>query len=534
MKYYNIIISLIFATFLISFSSCDDFLDTLPDNRAELDSEDKIIKLLTSAYPNCSNVMLSEYWSDNIDNHDWNLNYNNFMDDLWHLKDQPNKEGNDTHFRSWERCYQAIASCNEAIQAIEEMGNPSSLKSAKAEALVARAWNHFELATLFTLPYGNSSSSDMGLPYMTKPETTVRPDYTRGTVEEFYQKIEADLEAGLPYIDDALHIQLKFHFNFKAANAFATKFYMTIGKFDKAIECATKVLGNNPAQVLRNWKATLAMDMNNSEQPDAYLDKSNPATLLVSYPISGWSTRGPNNYSTGNKFSHSMLLGKYETLQSRGPWGNHSNIYVRTWWNSNTNKLFHKKIGYYFEYTDPIARTGFQHTGYAHFTTDEVLLYRAEAYILTKQYSKAYEDLTMFITNYTNSQPTFESIISFYEKLPYHHYMETFVKNDHGIEELDKYPTPKKKLHPPLYQIEYNSEQEWLLHYVLHLRRILLLGEGQRWHDVRRYGITVDRRLVDRGHKVVELIDSMPHDDKRRAMQIPQEIINAGCPANPR
>jgi hypothetical protein len=274
--------------------------------------------------------------------------------------------------------------------------------------------------------------------------------------------------------------------------------------------------------------------MDNTEQPDAYMAKNNQATLLMSYPTSGWSTSGPNNYSTGNKYSHSQLVAKYETLQSRGPWGNHSNIYIRTWWNTNTNKLFHRKIGYYFEYTDPVARTGYQHTGIVHFTTDEVLLYRAEAYILTKQYTKAYQDLTTFITNYTNSNPAYDNIIKFYQDMPYYHYEETYVRNDEGFDVLDKYPTPKKILHPPLYQIDYGTDQEWLLHYVLHLRRILLMGEGQRWHDVKRYGITVHRRLVDRGHKVVSVTDSIPYDDKRRAMQIPQEIINAGCPANPR
>lgn len=524
----------IFLAFLFLMPACDDFLDTLPDNRAELNSEDKVIKLLASVYPNATNVMMSEYWSDNIDSHDWNLNYDNYLEDLWNLKDQPSRSGNDTHFRSWELCYKSIASCNQVLDAIESMGNPESLKAAKAEALIARAWNHFELANMFTLPYGKSSSGDMGLPYMTSPEVTVRPDYSRGTVEELYQKIEADLEAGLPHISDGLHTQTKFHFNYRSANAFATKFYMTYGKFDKAIEAATRVLGNNPAQVLRNWEATKAMDMNNTEQPDAYLDKNNPATLLVSYPISGWSTRGPNNYSTGNKFSHSMLLGKYETLHSRGPWGNQDNIHIRTWWNANTNKLFHRKIGYYFEYTDPIARVGFQHTGIVHFTTDEVLLYRAEAYILTNQFSKAFEDLTAFVANYTNRSPSYEQVINFYEDMPYYHYEETYIKNDQGIDELDKYPTPKKALNPPLYEISYGTDQEWLLHYVLHLRRILLLGEGQRWLDVRRYGITVHRRLVDRGHKVVSVLDSIPYNDNRRAMQIPQEIINAGFPANPR
>lgn len=519
---------------ILCLPTCDDYLDTLPDNRAEIDSEDKITKLMVSAYPDVTSAMLYEYWSDNWDSHDWNLNFNNYQEDLWNLKDQPNRSGNDTHFRSWERIYKAIASSNQVLQAIQEMGNPPSMNAVKAEALIARAWNHFELATLFTLPYGKTSSSDLGLPYMTAPEVTVRPNYNRGTVEELYKNIEQDLEMALPNLDNSIYLQPKFHFNVAAANAFATKFYMTYGKFDKAIECATKVLGNNPAQVLRNWQATRTMDMNNSEQPDAYLNKNNPASLLISYPISSWSIEGPNNYGTGNKYSHSMLVGQYETLQSKGPWGNEDNIYVRTWWNSNTNKLFHKKIGGYFEYTDPVARTGYQHTGIVHFTTDEVLLYRAEAYILTKQYAKAYEDLSTFITNYTNSNPSYDEIIQFYKNLQYYHYEEVYEKDEKGVDKLVKSPTPKKPLSPPLYQIELGTEQEWLIHYVLHLRRILLLGEGQRWLDIKRYGITVHRRLVDRGHKVVSVSDSIPPEDKRRAMQIPQEIINAGCTENPR
>ena len=514
--------------------SCDDYLDKLPDNRAELDSESKVRSLLVSAYPNATSAMMSEYWSDNWDSHDWNLNYNNYMQDLWELKDQQNRSGNDHTFRTWELNYKSIAACNEVLKKIEEMGNPASLQSAKAEALIARAWNHFELAILFCLPYGETSSTDMGLPYMKEPETTVKPDYKRGTVEELFKNIEADIEAGLVDLSNDMYSQPKFHFNVNAAYAFATRFYMTYGKFKRAIECANRVLGNDPKQMLRNWQATTSMSMDNSEQPDAYMAKNNPATLLMSYPTSGWSTSGPNNYSTGNKYSHSMLVAKYETLQSSGPWGTYSNFYIRTWWNSNTNKLFHRKIGYYFEYTDPIARTGYQHTGIVHFTTDEVLLSRAEAYILTKDYQSAYRDLTTFISNYAkNTPPTYQSIIDFYKKMQYYHYEEVY-KQEMGQDILVQYPTPKKPLHPPLYQIDYQTDQEWLLHYVLHLRRILLMGEGQRWLDVKRYGITVHRRLVDKGHKVVSVSDSIPYNDKRRAMQIPLEIINAGCPANPR
>ncbi len=36
---------------LLAFSSCSDFLDTLPDSRTEINSTDKISPLLVSAYP---------------------------------------------------------------------------------------------------------------------------------------------------------------------------------------------------------------------------------------------------------------------------------------------------------------------------------------------------------------------------------------------------------------------------------------------------------------------------------------------------
>lgn len=82
--------------------------------------------------------------------------------------------------------------------------------------------------------------------------------------------------------------------------------------------------------------------------------------------------------------------------------------------------------------------------------------------------------------------------------MPYHSYKEVY-EDPVGLNNLLEYPTPKKPLHPSLYQIEYGTDQEWLLHYVLHLKRVLLVGEGKRWFDVKRYGITVHRRLVDKG-----------------------------------
>ena len=64
MKIINKINTVLAFTMLMS--SCSDFLDTLPDNRTELNSVEKITSLLVSAYPTKGYVLLTEMASDNV------------------------------------------------------------------------------------------------------------------------------------------------------------------------------------------------------------------------------------------------------------------------------------------------------------------------------------------------------------------------------------------------------------------------------------------------------------------------------------
>jgi hypothetical protein len=77
------------------------------------------------------------------------------------------------------------------------------------------------------------------------------------------------------------------------------------------------------------------------------------------------------------------------------------------------------------------------------------------------------------------------------------------------------------------------GKQENMIHAVLAARRILLLHEGFRWFDVKRYGIEIYRRSI-KNNAVNEIIDFMSKDDNRRAIQLPQTVIYAGVEANPR
>ena len=51
----------------LTLAACNDFLDELPDNRTELDTPDKINRLLVSAYPSRSFTRMCEIASDNCD-----------------------------------------------------------------------------------------------------------------------------------------------------------------------------------------------------------------------------------------------------------------------------------------------------------------------------------------------------------------------------------------------------------------------------------------------------------------------------------
>ena len=57
----------------------------------------------------------------------------------------PTDVGNESTKRVWSTYYYAIATANQAQEAIEKMGSPESLNGQKGEALITRAYHHFML-----------------------------------------------------------------------------------------------------------------------------------------------------------------------------------------------------------------------------------------------------------------------------------------------------------------------------------------------------------------------------------------------------
>ena len=104
-------------------ASCDGFLDTVPDDRIELDSKDKVTKMLVSAYPTVSTILISELSSDNVtDNGSQYDTYGQVCGDAYQWKDITTDD-TDAPKSVWDAHYNAIAAANQALKAIEELSS---------------------------------------------------------------------------------------------------------------------------------------------------------------------------------------------------------------------------------------------------------------------------------------------------------------------------------------------------------------------------------------------------------------------------
>lgn len=523
-KYKNILIGIS----LLGLMSCNSFLDTMPDNRAEVDTKEKVRKLLVSAYPTTSYILSSELSSDNVDFTGVNNpNGSTFTDELF-FWEESRESSNESPLRVWSGCYAAIAAANQALLAIEELGNTPDLQGAKAEALLCRAYAHFVLVNMFGHHYSEAhSATDLGVPYMTAPETTLDPKYKRLTVKENYNLIEADIVAGLAHVRDNVFDVPKYHFNENAAYAFATRFYLYKGNMEKVVEYATKALGPSPTTMLRDNKYLATLPQDGTTTAKEFVAPNLKANLLL---LTGTSNLGLvyGPYMLESRYTHTEYLSKTETFDiTKAPWGSLANgsgsayhVRTRVYSGTNLNKTIMPRMPYFFEYTDAVAGTGYRKTVYPAFTSDETLLSRAEAYVRTNQFDLAVADVNSWLSAYVkNFTPITQAQIEAWTA-------------GYNIHTPDM-PTPIKELNPD-FALEKGSSQEKLLQYVLYLRRFETLHMGLRWYDIKRYGITVVRRIIEAGGVETVLPNSISKRDNRLAFQLPADVITAGLTPNPR
>jgi hypothetical protein len=492
MKNIKITLSLLI---LISFTSCDDFLSEVPDNRTQIDTPEKISELLVTAYPDRTYMLMAETMSDNVFDSDMqDSDVDNRQSFNWEMQSQ---FGIDTEGDFWNSCYRAIAAANQALAAIDELGNSASLNPQKGEALMARAYNHFMLVSFWSQRYNPATAAtDLGIPYVTKPEGELLAQYRRNSVEEVFELIEQDITEGLKYVTND-YKEPKYHFNVNAAKAFASRFYLVKGDWDKVLELS-KDLGAEPK--LRDYASFNASTTSEQKEID-YSRVEQDTNLLVAFPNSIVGRAYTNRfYLSANRADE--ILGS-DTFFFGKPWL----IYTSAFYQNN---VIIPKFYEYFKVTNVTAGIGEPYTGTVLLSNDEFLLNRIEAHVMKNQIAEANAELQYFLGTRIEDYDPATDIIT-----------EEII--------VDKYPVVANE-YTPFYAL--SPVQASYIKAIAEAKRRDFIHEGMRWFDIKRFNIVVEHNTVEFGQVVRNNI--LTKDDKRRALQIPQRASDNGIEKNPR
>lgn len=561
MKLKNIIYGLS-AVALVSLSSCDDFLDKIPDTRVNLEAPEQLRQLLVTSYPSANYALVCELSSDNYEDNNspdengirYNLTaYEKGDDELFAFEDVKSATGQDSPSHVWEGYYNAIAGANAVLEKIPEfeaqgtaLEGYEKLPAIKGEALLIRAYCHFILANVFCDAYRGPelSKAIQGIPYIVTPETTVKPHYERGTLADVYAKIEADLETGLPLINNGLYEVPKYHFNVAAANAFAARFYLFTRNYEKSLAHANLAFGGEGSDVSQ-YMSDIWQNLGNFYYISDFglyyngIDKARNFMLIPTYST-WWRRNIGRRYGVTRDAKRATVQGPaptWEGYQWRASDGSGEVFSMNPCFNGACGVNGKSEYGTYFagscneqfEYTDKVAGIGYTHMTRAEFTGEETLLVRAEAKLFLGDKAGAIADLAVWDNAhrvYTSGDEyvdlTEATIRDFYNRMK---------ANDADSDAKTKGYGIAKEIHlDEIYPCEYavTEDIESILQCIQHFRRIETIHTGMRFFDIKRFGLEFERKIgKDRKEKLTVM-------DARKAIQIPTEVMAAGLVANPR
>jgi len=484
--------------------------------------------LLTSAYPQGIPAAMFEFMSDNTEDNGVVYNYRYDWVQEAYRYETISLTSYDTPHGVWERYYKAAITANTALVACDELeAQGHDMSAHRAEARMTRAWAHFLLVNTFCQAYNTQSSeTDLGIPYITEPITNVFAHFERGTVKEVWDKINEDIEAALPDIDDGLYEIPKNHFNRKAAYCFAAEFNLFYGNYDKAIEYAQVVLGLKPQNQMRDMEA-LNKAGTASLIRNGYIDYKADCNLMIMSVYSQWG-RSHTNGSYA-RYAQNRRICYGATHRSPGPWsgkdsqGRYNATYLSYYNNYSKDDIlaYYPKMTEIFETTDPTLNTGYTHVVWVPFTVEKALLARAEAYLMKGMIDAAADDLILWYKSKTSNDISLspDEIIEYYRGY-------IIVGNEEEVYTGAEYGLQKFDLNPRFELSE--GDQTYMALAILHARRIEFVHEGWRWLDLKRYGISVTHNQDRQADLILE-----PWD-KRFAIQLPLMVLAAGMEPNPR
>jgi len=124
---------------------------------------------------------------------------------------------------------------NKVIHEVRDAkgGTEAQKNTIRAEAQAGRAWVYFQLINYFGKPYTElSAATDLGFPIITAADVTATA-FSRASVQEVYDFIEADLAAAIPHLPSQTPYRIRM--SRAAGTALLGKVYVFMGRYEEAL-----------------------------------------------------------------------------------------------------------------------------------------------------------------------------------------------------------------------------------------------------------------------------------------------------------
>lgn len=436
MKKYILIISAALA--LINLNSCsDNELELLPpsaDYAETINTEDKLQSMLNGSYYTIGSssafgsdlLVFGDILGDKI--------YNTTSRAIFIQTYEYNYNPNQNQFGFYGTLYQAIVSSNIVINnTLVKESNVT--KRIKGEAKILRALAYFTLVNYYSPSPTSNVNQEYGVPLVLGDyDVLIQP--ARATVAEIYDQIIKDLTEGMSQTSNPT---TKVTLGPDAAKLLLSKVYLTrraAGDAQLALQYATEVINNAPAESFKSSAIVNADNYNNyfKGQDDSY-SENHPETIweldinTLNNAVLGLGSNGalPVYYSLGDNTRRGLLANKtfFDSFGSatatdvrRGP------VNTGLFSNQAVNALADDPKGYWINKYPRSTKEKTESTSFVSFVRNIKILRYSEAYFnrmealrLLGQESLALTELNAFATSrkgltYTNSTDLLTNILT--------------------------------------------------------------------------------------------------------------------------
>lgn len=270
---YTPLVALLFV-----FSSCDsDYLEVQP---TDFVSEQAVFTTTTNAWAALNgihrNMLIRQNDQSEFGEGGVKVNMDMLGEDLafasasnsWHRdtyrwNDHRNTNSNVSQY-VWEFYYRMIGNANMIINNIDAADGPEVDKQAiKGQALVYRAWAHYQLVQVYGKRYdAGANNEQLGVPIMLVNSTEGEP---RATVEEVYAQVNADLDEAMTLLE-GYDRTYKSHFDVTVAKGLKARIALTMQNWEAAVQYASEVIEESGATLMS--RAQYTEGFNNIDNPE--------------------------------------------------------------------------------------------------------------------------------------------------------------------------------------------------------------------------------------------------------------------------